>query len=415
MATRRGVAAVCVFCVVAVLVFATSVKWKVVCTNYELNSYIDTLCSQWRSGHVAGSRCQDFCGGAALKPTACQTAHFGKEVVFAAEWTAFGEGGKARGVFVKAASADITGDDLHKAYTVSGGGERVYPTMQNFARMVEAYLADNMGIRRVEGGVLERLWDSPLIFDEEESEAEHVAMDSIWALVQNNEYVFSQVFQPYDIFPDVYGTCGSFYLVEKLEALPVPRLTERTAPFADLGARAKTAMKVMDLAEELDSVFEEGLLLCDVKADHFGLSEHGRVKVIDSDAVYPKSIVDASMTGDCETHSDCDYFDCKGRCDLIEGKCSGDGVVNDNLQAICDNVFLGGRGIKSLLFPGLLSSRHLNVELRKTLEHCANPSSSNDGTRIAAGDKTKKRVYDLLKEVTYFAKKLKYEESIDRI
>ena len=52
----------------------------------------------------------------------------------------------------------------------------------------------------------------------------------------------------------------------------------------------------------------------------------------------------------------------------------------------------GGRGIKSLLFPGLLSSRHMNVELRKTLEHCANPSSSSDGTRIAAGDKIKKRV-----------------------
>ena len=40
-----------------------------------------------------------------------------------------------------------------------------------------------------------------MIFDEDGSEAEHVAMDSIWALVQNNEYVFSQVFQPYDIFP----------------------------------------------------------------------------------------------------------------------------------------------------------------------------------------------------------------------
>ena len=34
--------------------------------------------------------------------------------------------------------------------------------------------------------------------------------------------------------------------MEKLEALPVPRLTERAAPFADLGARAKTAMKVTD-------------------------------------------------------------------------------------------------------------------------------------------------------------------------
>ena len=90
---------------------------------------------------------------------------------------------------------------------------------------------------------------------------------------------------------DVYGTCGSFYLVEKLEALPLPRLAEGTAPFADFGARAKTAMKVLDLAEELDSVFEEPLLLCDVKADHFGLSEHGRIKILDSDAVYPKSIV----------------------------------------------------------------------------------------------------------------------------
>ena len=113
---------------------------------------------------MEGSRCPDLCAGArprAVEPRACQTAHYGKEVVFAAEWTAFGEGGRAREVFVKAASADITGDGggdgLHKAYTLSeGGGERVYPTMAIFARMVEAYLADNMGIRRVEGGVLER-------------------------------------------------------------------------------------------------------------------------------------------------------------------------------------------------------------------------------------------------------------------
>ena len=65
------------------------------------------------------------------------------------------------------------------------------------------------------------------------------------------------------------------------------------------------------------------------------------------------------MKGDCQTHSDCDYFHCKGRCDLIEGKCSDDGVVNDNLQAICDNVFLGksrfsnrmSRNLEKLCFP----------------------------------------------------------------
>ena len=91
-------------------------------------------------------------------------------------------------------------------------------------------------------------------------------------------------------YVDVYGTCGSFYLVEKLEPLPLPRRAEGAGHFSEFGARAKTAMKVMDLSEELDSVFEEPLLLCDVKADHFGISEHGRVKVLDSDAVFPKSI-----------------------------------------------------------------------------------------------------------------------------
>ena len=47
------------------------------------------------------------------------------------------------------------------------------------------------------------LWDLPMIFenDDGDEKAEHVAMDNIWALVQNNEYVLSRVFQPYDIFP----------------------------------------------------------------------------------------------------------------------------------------------------------------------------------------------------------------------
>ena len=33
----------------------------------------------------------------------------------------------------------------------------------------------------------------------------------------------------------------------------------------------------------------------------------------------------------CESHNDCDFFDCKGQCDLITNKCTK-GVVNNNLQ-----------------------------------------------------------------------------------
>ena len=35
----------------------------------------------------------------------------------------------------------------------------------------------------------------------------------------------------------------------------------------------------------------------------------------------------------CTKHSECDFFDCKGQCDLIDNQCTK-GVVNNNLQVI---------------------------------------------------------------------------------
>jgi len=41
-------------------------------------------------------------------------------------------------------------------------------------------------------------------------------MDSAWALLQSNEFVLSMLFSHYDVFPEVYGSCGAFYIVEKV-------------------------------------------------------------------------------------------------------------------------------------------------------------------------------------------------------
>ena len=38
----------------------------------------------------------------------------------------------------------------------------------------------------------------------------------------------------------------------------------------------------------------------------------------------------------CTKHSECDFFDCKGQCDLIDNQCTK-GVVNNNLQVISKN------------------------------------------------------------------------------
>jgi hypothetical protein len=92
-------------------------------------------------------------------------------------------------------------------------------------------------------------------------------------------------------------------------------------------------LDILDLLQQLDVAFESPVHLCDVKSDHFGLSEQGRVKYLDLDSVYLKPLVDRSMgeVGACRQHNDCDIFDCRGQCDLIRGKCLK-GVVNNNLQ-----------------------------------------------------------------------------------
>ncbi len=50
------------------------------------------------------------------------------------------------------------------------------------------------------------------------------AMKNLWALVQDNEYVLAKLYEDYELFPKVYGTCGGLYAVEHLEPLTFPSI-----------------------------------------------------------------------------------------------------------------------------------------------------------------------------------------------
>jgi len=47
-------------------------------------------------------------------------------------------------------------------------------------------------------------------------------------------------------------------------------------------------LAILDLLDELETVFEEPIHLCDVKPEHFGISDTGRVKFLDLDSVFLK-------------------------------------------------------------------------------------------------------------------------------
>ena len=117
-------------------------------------------------------------------------------------------------------------------------------------------------------------------------------MKTMWSLVQDDEYVFSRLSEDLQLFPKIYGSCGSLYIVEEVESL-----TFESEPwgseisFKSFSKRATVAMAIMDFLEELDTVFEEPIHLCDIKTSHFGISKQGRVKFIDLDATFAKSML----------------------------------------------------------------------------------------------------------------------------
>ena len=83
------------------------------------------------------------------------------------------------------------------------------------------------------------------------------------------------------------GTCGGLFVVEALEPLSYPHYFTKLS-FKQWSQRIAVALAILDLLDELETVFEEPIHLCDVKPEHFGISDTGRVKFLDLDSVFLK-------------------------------------------------------------------------------------------------------------------------------
>ena len=291
-------------------------------------------------------------------------------------------------------------------------GVEQYPSLGEFKDVIRSHLYHNFNISYNER-TFYKLWPPPLSRDSFSSTQNDLllklSMKTIWNLLQDAEYVFSSLYQHFDVFPEVYGTCGGLYIVEEVRPLDLPNLLEKTSYLA-WAKRAKLGLLILDLLEELETMFDQPVHLCDVKPEHFGISEHGRIKYNDVDNVYLKPVVERSIAEEpsCFTHGDCDFFDCKGQCDMVKHKCLG--VVNNNLQVVCEKIFLGkSYGMKSLGGTGLLASKHGEKVLAPLLQACANPSRAKNEDRLSADRAHFNALKKALKEIVHFAERLQSE------
>jgi len=161
-------------------------------------------------------------------------------------------------------------------------------------------------------------------------------MENLWPLLQENEYLMTILYEDRDVFPQLIGTCGTFFAVEYVRPIETPTtvlaLSDSKPEWAK---RLKLAVMILDLLDELETGFPEPLHLCDVKINHFGLPLGGqRLKFLDLDAVFPRSVINR-VVGDgrgCEKDEDCDYLDCRSVCSKNK-RCESP-VLNNNLQVI---------------------------------------------------------------------------------
>lgn len=156
---------------------------------------------------------------------------------------------------------------------------------------------------------------------------------SFWSVVRQKEYRISKVFSDWDVFPNIYGSCGSMYLVENAPDLKTlnKMFPVIDADYQDWRSRAKTAIAILNLVMQMDTM-EHPLHLCDIKSPHFGITPNNNVRFIDADTVLANQALTRTLGSlNCTLHKDCALFDCEGWCQQDTGKCSPI-RTNNNLQ-----------------------------------------------------------------------------------
>lgn len=353
----------CISAIGILVLFVSSLySWGIICSDFEAWDRLTSLCAEFRKDQISGDLCPKLCGIDSVVSISCQAFHAGKETVFSATL-------KNGQMVVVKSSQNFEQPEIF--YWVDDFGEH-YPTEDLFKGMVENRVKTRLNMT-LTNDELEKLLHYPTTDKlPKNTPARQREMREIWRLLQDNEYLMSIVYAGRDIFSRVVGTCGKYFGVEYLKpAIDGPISKETKKNWAD---RVHLAVLILDLLEEIDS---ENLAICDVKPNHFGITNSGKLKILDLDVTFPKAIADGiTKSGkSCEFDADCHLFDCRSVCNSKNKICDSP-VINTNLQIICEKILLGWAMPGVVMVPGLLMSASTPSSLASLLRQCAHGAGS---------------------------------------
>ncbi|KAK3086001.1 hypothetical protein FSP39_011994 [Pinctada imbricata] len=227
--------------------------------------------------------------------------------------------------------------------------------------------------------------------------AEVAALQSIWSLANQDEYLLIKLYQDLPYIPKLYGSCGGYYLLEFAppgNILNQDFIRYSPSPWKE---RAKIALQLIELSQSVDKDFYEPLHICDVKGENFGVDTQNVIKLIDLDTIFfNKEMLGHLSSGICSKHEDCDFFDCRGWCNITRNRCTRM-RTNNNLQSICEDILVDRA---HNFYSGLLyyPPSAIKTKLSALLERCAYPKNSKGSTvRQKSETDVYWQLYNLLK------------------
>ncbi|XP_013392830.1 protein FAM69C-like [Lingula anatina] len=374
--SRKLVVSLVILAVVTLAVVKIrSILKKMLCSEEESRLMIKELCKLYKTQNAAGNICPDLCETYTLKYVSCTNYREGKKILIM-NWKGKKAVLKSKYAFKHDYDGLLFGEDVNKDLDLP---------VSEFLKMAQESIVYNIGHKMERNlQMLTDVWslDFKDYINVPKSSHRHpkkTAMEDLWALIQQQEYLFMKIFQDKSKhIPRIYGTCGHAYLMEHT---PPGEFLDNDVPRVPMAKketwkkRAKIALGLLDLLQSFQNDLPEEFNMCDIKGENFGLAEDETVKAIDVDMAFLDSKLGMELlsVGNCTAHKDCDFFDCKGWCDLSEGQCTRN-RINNNLQAVCKDIFLSGL---DNIWHGLLSSPPLSIEqaLLEEIEECANPGN----------------------------------------
>ena len=297
---------------------------------------VNTLlqCFEAKSKTVTGNLCDALCENKQYTYSKCLSTKLGKQV-YLMEYNS-----RNKEKYILKSKHSYLNEYDSIGFKDTASRKVVYPSNQNYYEMIWDTVGYNLHVKLTETGmdVIKRFWNGDLVEFDSKSAMRPAALDSLWSLMQQDEYALAQFTKQKENIhiPRIYGSCGHFYMIEYVDpgSLLDPGFFEITQ-LKNLNwiDQVNIAVGLLDLVTSFDTKFHEPLHMCDVKGENFGVALNGvTVKAIDTDMTFFDTKLNVQfLNTNCSQHSDCDFFDCKGWCDLSKGTCTTS-RINNNLQ-----------------------------------------------------------------------------------